>query len=395
MNGIVAGLAPPWRLQLGRPGYSVRLRLTLFYTALFLVSGIALLALTYVLVAHRYHGGLFARTIHNELTSGHGEPGTPQTVRSVGLGGLIIESSIALAIMAVVCLWLGWLVAGRVLRPVRTITDTVRTMSASDLNRRLALEGPNDELRRLGETFDALLERLETAFESQRRFIAHASHELRTPLTVQRALVQVTLDDPDSDTAALREMGDAVLAAGRRQERLIDALLTLSRSQAGLDHTERVDLAALTRVALDELDQDEITIEAELEPATTDGDPELLARLITNLLRNAICHNHGGGHVCVATATAPGEATLTVNNTGPLIAADQLPRLFEPFQRLANRPTETDKGLGLGLPIIAAIAAAHGAPLAARPGPDGGLQVEVSFRDRDVGFFVGSGEAPG
>jgi signal transduction histidine kinase len=382
VNGAADGPAPARRRWAGPPGWSIRLRLTLFYTALFLGSGIALLALTYALVAHRYHGGLFTTTRHNALARVPGKPEALQTVSNVGLGGLVVESSIALAVMAGVCLWLGWVVAGRVLRPVRTIADAVRAMSAADLGRRLALEGPNDELRRLGETFDELLDRLEAAFESQRRFIAHASHELRTPLTVQRALVQVALADPDTGNAALRELGGAVLAAGDRQERLIDALLTLSRGHAGLERKERVDLAALARDALDELDQDEIAIEADLEPARTSGDPELLERLVANLVSNAVRHNHAGGRVRVTTAEAGGAATLTVTNTGAVVEPGQLRRLFEPFQRLGAHPAGPDSGLGLGLPIVDAIAAAHGAALAARPNAEGGLHVEVSFRER-------------
>jgi signal transduction histidine kinase len=380
VNSLVAGMARLRRLRVGAPGSSVRVRLTLFYAALFLICGAALLALTYALVAHRYHGGLFTTTRHNALARVPGRPITLKAVSSVGLVGLIVESSIALAIMSVVCLWLGWLVAGRVLRPLRTITDAVQAMSASDLHLRLALGGPDDELRQLGTTFNELLERLEAAFESQRRFIAHASHELRTPLTLQRALVQVALTNPDADNASLREMGEEVLAAGDRQERLIDALLTLARSQAGPDRHEPVELSALTQDVLDELDHDQIAVEARLEPATANGDPDLLERLISNVLSNAIRHNHRGGRVAVATGTAVGSAVLTVTNTGPIITTDQISRLFAPFQRLERPGADSKEGsLGLGLTIIDAIAAAHHAELTVRPSQDGGLHVEIRF----------------
>jgi signal transduction histidine kinase len=374
MTSLV-GPAPRRHLLVGLSGYSVRLRLTVLYAALFLVCGAALLALTYALVAHRYHGGLLTTTTHNALTRAPGKAATVKAVSSVGLDGLVVESVIALAITSLVCLWLGWVVAGRLLQPLRTITDTVRELSAADLHRRLDLDGPDDELRRLGATFDELLARLEATFESQRRFIAHASHELRTPVTVQRALVQVALADPRSDNASLREMGEEVLAAGERQERLIEALLTLSRSQAGLDHHERIELAALTRDVIDELDHDEITIDATLEEANISGDSELIERFVGNLMSNAVRHNHPGGRVDVTTAKDEGAAILTVSNTGTFIPSHQLARLVQPFQRF-----DSETGIGLGLSIIDAVATAHGAALTIDANTEGGLHVEVRFR---------------
>jgi signal transduction histidine kinase len=363
------------------PPRSIQLRLTALYGCLFLVSGAALLALTYTLVAHRYHGGLFAATTRNVLTRAPGEPGTAKTIFSVSLGALVVQSVIALAIMAGVCLWLGWVVAGRVLRPLRMITDAARNISVSDLHRRLALDGPDDELRRLGATFDGLLERLEASFQAQRRFVANASHELRTPLTLQRTLVQVALANPDADTATLREMGEDVLDTSERQERLIDALLTLSRSHSGLDRREPLDLAAATADTLNTLDEHNLTIESALEPAEVSGDPDLLERLLANLLSNAVRHNLPHGRVEVATRTEPGHAVLTVANTGPTIPREELARLFQPFQRLENHRTNSHQGLGLGLTIIDAIATAHNATLtvAPRTPPEGGLRIEISF----------------
>jgi signal transduction histidine kinase len=380
VTSLAVAAAKKSRLRARLPGYSIRLRLTVFYAALFLVCGAALLALTYLLVAHHYHGGLFTTTRHNALTRTPGRPETVTAVSSVGLAGLIVESLIALAIMAVVCLWLGWLVAGRVLRPLRTITDTVRQVSASDLHRRLALEGPDDELRRLGATFDHLLARLEAAFESQRRFIAHASHELRTPLTVQRSLVQVALADPNNDNASLRAMGEDVLDAGKRQERLIEALLTLSRSQAGLDRREPIALASITQDVVDGLDHDDVTMGTTLKEATINGDPELIHRLLVNLIGNAVRHNHPGGRVDVATGDDGGAGTLTIRNTGPRVPADQLPRLLQPFHTLGASQSDPKGGLGLGLSIVDAITKAHGAALTVDANPDGGLCVQIRFQ---------------
>ena len=245
--------------------------------------------------------------------------------------------------MALLSLWLGWLIAGRVLRPLRTITDAVRDISARDLHRRLALDGPGDELRHLGDTFDELLERLEASFEAQRRFVANASHELRTPLTLQRTLLQVALADPDADTDTLREMGEDLLDASKRQERLIDALLTLSRSQGGLDRREPIDLTAIAADILHTLDLHDLTIETRLEPAQIRGDADLVERLVANVLGNAVRHNLPHGRIEIATRTEPGCALLRVTNTGAAIPPDDLNRLFQPFQRLDKQRTNSDK----------------------------------------------------
>ena len=242
---------------------------------------------------------------------------------TAALNQLLINSGIALAIMAVLSIWLGWLVAGRALRPLRTITNAARDISASSLHRRLALDGPDDELTQLGNTFDELLERLEASFEAQRQFAANASHELRTPLTLERTLVEVALADPGASLDSLRQMGERVLAAGEQQERLIEALLTLSRSQRGIDHHERIDLAATTAQVLPTLATNELTVTTSLQPAWASGDPQLVERLIANLLTNAVSHNTVPGHIEVRTETRAGRALLMIENTGPPIPADR------------------------------------------------------------------------
>lgn len=396
---------PSGRLRL--PHGTIRLRLTLLYGALFLVSGAALLTVTYLLVEHEYtQNGAKLFVVSSGRASGGVSVSIQQRVATLPGGGvyrapslpsptqiradaqsrsaaalnqLLINSGIAFGLMALLSVWLGWLVAGRALRPLRTITNTAREISATNLHRRLALEGPDDEITQLASTFDDLLARLEASFEAQRQFVANASHELRTPLTLERALVEVALADPAASVASLREMGEQVIANGEHQERLIEALLTLSRSQRGLDHREPVDLAALTAEKLDAEDEPGPRIVSELEPAWTSGDPRLLEHLVANLLTNAVRHNVPHGRVEVRTGTRAGRALLTIENTGETVPADQLDRLFQPFQRLDGGRTGSSDGLGLGLSIVEAIAAAHHAAIGVAPRNGGGLRIEVRF----------------
>jgi signal transduction histidine kinase len=296
---------------------------------------------------------------------------------------LLVDSGIALAIVAVLAVLAGWLIAGRMLRPIRTITRTAQRISSTSLHERLALDGPQDELKELGDTLDDLFGRLDAAFEAQRQFVANASHELRAPLTRQRALIQVALADPDASPASLRAVHERVLASEQQLEQMIDALLALTRGQAGLEHRERVDLADVASKALlareaDAADRD-LDVRATLDPAPTAGDPRLLERLIGNLLDNAIRHNVPGGEVEVATGVRDERAFLAVANTGPAVPAGEVPRLLQPFQRLDGARTNHDAGNGLGLAIVEAIAVAHGAGLSVRARPGGGLAVEVAI----------------
>jgi signal transduction histidine kinase len=303
--------------------------------------------------------------------------------RDVALHELFTKSGIALALMAAVSVLLGWLFAGRVLRPLRTITERAREISASNLNERVALAGPDDELTQLADTFDDLLGRLEASFTAQRQFVANAAHELRTPLTRAQTVGEVALADPAATVDSLRASHARVLAAGRQQERLIEALLTLARSERGLDEREPFDLAAVTATMLHarqrEAERRHLYVHATLEPAQTAGDPRLAERLVANLLDNALRYNQPHGRIDVTTTAKAGQAVLSVANSGPPIPPEEVERLFRPFQRLGADRTDQSDGLGLGLAIVHAIASAHHATLSAHAQPGGGLDIEVGF----------------
>jgi signal transduction histidine kinase len=295
---------------------------------------------------------------------------------------LLVNSGIALAIVAVLALLAGWFVAGRMLRPIRTITRTARKISSTSLHERLALDGPQDELKELGDTLDDLFGRLDAAFAAQRQFVANASHELRAPLTRQRALIQVALADPDANLASLRAAHERVLASEQHLEQMIEGLLALTRGQAGLERRERLDVAAIASKALLAREADAgrlgLDIRTTLDPAPTVGDSRLLERLITNLLDNAIRHNVPDGHVEITTGSGDQCAFVAVANSGPTIPPEEVPRLLQPFQRLHGARTNHADGNGLGLAIVDAIVAAHRAALSVQAHPDGGLTVEVT-----------------
>ena len=381
-------------LRGGRPRRTVRLRLTLWYGGLFLVSGAVLLAVTYGLVVQAFVGNAAA----NALCPGPAVPSagchviSAQQARALALSEhsavlheLLSRSALALALTAVLSIALGWFVAGRALRPLRTITAAARDISAASLGERLALGGPHDELRELGDTFDGLLARLEASFRAQRQFIANASHELRTPLARQRVISQVALADPGATIETLAAAHERVLASGAQLEQLIEALLTLARGQAGLDEPEPFDLAAVTRQVLaarqSETEHRNLTLHMALGPAPAAGSPRLAERLAANIVDNALRHNVPGGQVDVTTATRDSRAVLSVANTGPAVSPAAVGRLFQPFQRLGT--DRTSRGEGLGLSIVQAIADAHDASITARPQPEGGLLVEVIFPDPD------------
>jgi signal transduction histidine kinase len=216
-------------------------------------------------------------------------------------------------------------------------------------------------------------------FQHPKLFAAYAAHELRAPVTLQRTLVEVTLADPNADVVTLREMGERILASCIRQQHLIEGLLDLARSRRNLTRQEPVDLAAIMTSALRANDLRELGSSVTLERVTTIGDPHLLELLATNLVSNAIRHNLVGGRIEFATRAQSGRAVLRVANTGPLIPASELQRLFQPFQRLAPRPPSTADGVGLGLTIVQAIAGAHDAVVTAHARPRGGLTVLVAF----------------
>lgn len=387
-------------MSLPLPRNTIRLRLTLIYAAFFLLSGAVLVAIIYTLVDGSA-GPLVSVTHLNPVPSGSGAvagPGAgtvqsrpPQPLHS-GLAEsahaqemheLLVNSMIALPVMAVVSALLGWIVAGRVLRPLRVITGSVREISAHRLNERLLVAGPRDELAELSETFNGLLDRLEAAFEAERLFVANASHELRTPLTRERTVMEVALRDKNATVDSLRAAGERVLASGEQLEKLIEALLTLARSQRQLEVDEPFDLAEAAGRSIANTEGAArvagVRVHGELAPAPGRGDPRLAERLVANLVDNAIRHNIPDGQVRVRTWQAGGVSHVRVENTGQTVPAAELHRLMHPFQRLAPG-RGSGAGSGLGLSIVRAIAAVHGAQCVLTSRHGGGLIVEVRFR---------------
>jgi signal transduction histidine kinase len=352
---------------------SLRMRLALLYAGVFFATGLLLLVIPFLRVKETAHVG-----------SGAAPPPSVST-------GTLVSQPAALVVLALVSLGLGWLIVGRLLRPLRLITATAREISATNLSRRLNLGGHRrqDEFTELGETLDGLLRRLEASFVSQRHFVANASHELRTPLTAERALLQVALADPDADTATLRTACEQVLALGERTGRLIDALLTLANGEQGVERRESFDLADLAGKVLegrrDEAAGRGLRVDAELLPAPAEGDPRLAESLVANLVDNALRHNVTDGWLSVTTRCADGQAIVSVRNTGPRIPPADLDSLFEPFRRLRGDRVnhqhlpDRDGAHGLGLAIVKAIARAHDAAVTAHPRYEGGLDIEVAF----------------
>ncbi|GAA4103462.1 sensor histidine kinase [Nonomuraea soli] len=344
------------------PRRSLRARLALAYAAGIYAAGVLVVVLVDVPL------------VSIDATAPDGSP-APGSEAGIALPQLLLGSAVALLVLIPVALALGWYVAGRFLRPLRAITATAQVISAGDLHRRLDLGEPADELTELGRTLDDLFARLQASFDAQRHFVANASHELRTPLAGMRTLLEVTLADPDADAATLRAACEEALSLGEHQERLVQSLLTLATSERGVARWESVDLALVAGEVLASGRAAGRDLTADLEPALTAGDPRLVESLIANLVDNAVRHNHDGGHVRVLTRTSGTRAVLTVVNSGPLIAGDQIQRLFQPFQKLAPGP----HGSGLGLAIVHAVAQAHHAGLSACPRPEGGLSITVTF----------------
>jgi signal transduction histidine kinase len=378
------------------------LRLTALYGVLFFVSGAILLAVTYWLVERAINPANLNLSGLSRLPMPPGLNPSPagaepratgrlnplevalaKEIAATDLKQVLIQSPVALAIVTVAALVLGWVVAGRILRPLATITAAARRISASNLHERLSLHGSGDELKALGDTLDDLFARLEASFDAQRHFVANASHELRTPITRERTMLQVALDDPGTTTETWRSITREVLASNAEQESLIEALLTLASSQGGLDQREPVDLAAVTDEVLRARHRAtgrlDLHIQAMTQPAALHGDPLLAERLVANLIDNALRHNVTDGRVEIATGTKDGCAVLSVASTGPIIPPAEVDRLFQPFQRLNGRRTRHGHGHGLGLSIVRAIATAHGATIIAQAPPGGGLAIDVTF----------------
>ena len=376
------------------PPRTTRLRLTILYGVVSVLSAAVLLAITIMLA-----DGLTPRTtpVPGQAATTSGQQALAQALARIAqlqaqlrqvdpLHQLLVAAAAALAIMAGTSIALGWVVAGRALRPLRAITTATQQISEEDLHRRLAMPGPRDELTNLADTIDGLLARLQAAFEGQQNFVANASHELRTPLAASRTMLEVALADPAASAAALRSACQDVLIEERHQERLIDALLTLARSQRGLDRRKPLDLGEITTDILRTREPDaasrDVTVSASIASAPVLGDDGLLRQLAANLIDNALRHNVPHGTLSIHVTSDRDHSTLKVANTGPVIAQDEIGRLLQPFQRLSSRRPADDDGLGLGLPIVAAITRAHHATLLVSPGDCGGLNIEASFPAR-------------
>jgi len=387
-----------------RPQPTLRVRLTLLYASLFTLCGAIVVAVSYTLVARLGTRGQpsssvgvqagFAARCRSEQLSAHPDPRIlakcvsyfrqlgAQGQRDLTLSHLLQYSLITVAVVIALAALLGWIAAGRALRPVHLITAAARAASEHNLSGRVAPTGPRDELRELAETFDEMLGRLQAAFEGQQRFIANASHELRTPLAVMRATIDVVLGNPDSTPGDLRGMAADIRAAVDHAEHLIGALLILARNERGLTVREEVDLSVAAEDVLDTAGLGGRRMHSTLEPAVISGDPVLAERLIANLIDNAVRYNHAAGDIWISTRTLAGSSQLIVANTGSVISLEDAGRIFQPFQRLSDRTSQD--GFGLGLAIVASIAAIHGGTATARPRNDGGLSVTVTIPSAGV-----------
>jgi two-component system, OmpR family, sensor histidine kinase VanS len=377
------------RRLLHLPSRTVRLRLSLLYGGLFLVSGLGLVAITYLLFRNNTGVDLIVPT-----ATRHGLTSPGALVRNVrqmyagavereshGLHQGLIQSGIALAIMTVVSIALGWLVAGRVLRPLRAMTRSTRQISERNLHARLALSGPHDELKDLADTIDGLLGRLEAHVAEQRRFAANASHELRTPLSLTQTLLDVARKDPNRNNG---ELVDRLREVNTRAIDLTEALLVLSRADQRSFTPEPVDLSLTAEEATETLlplaEKHGVTIQASGDVTPTTGSHALLLQLTTNLLHNAIVHNlPDHGRVWITTSVCPSRVQLAVENTGEQLTPQLVSTLDEPFQRGSERIRSDHAGVGLGLAIVKSITQAHDGTLTLTPRADGGLRATVQL----------------
>jgi signal transduction histidine kinase len=382
---------------------TIRARLTLVYGGLFLLAGLLLLGVTYALISQQLPRG--PEVMSDAPTSGNGNPSSPQPLkqqlaedeqalkqqvaedtRQDALSALLTQGGIALAVVGAAAIALGWLLAARLLQPLQRMTETARRIAdapAADrgLHERIALDGPHDELRRLADTFDTMLERLDHAFDGQRRFIANASHELRTPLALNRALLEVAVHRK-ATSPEVRQLGETLLEINLRHERLLGGLLLLARSEPEVADGSYVDLADIVEHVVAQLPPSAVTVQAAPQEAPTTGDPILLERLVQNLVDNAVRHNlPNGGWARITSDTTPdGQAVVQVSNTGPVIPSYEIPSLFEPFRRLGGeRLSATSQGAGLGLSIVRAVARAHDGNVQAEPRDGGGLVITVTL----------------
>jgi signal transduction histidine kinase len=383
------------RYRLRGPSPTIRLRLTVLYGVVFLITGAVLLTIGYLFVRgnisdhHSLRTELFRQL---GLTPTHPlygfPPNSPEAhfaqevqaqVTADALHRLLVEYLLALGVMTMIAVGTGWWLAGRALRPLREITATARRVSGENLGERIALSGPADELKQLADTFDGMLVRLDSAFASQRHFVANASHELRTPLAIMRTEVDVAMADSNASVEELRAMGEAVRETVDRCERLIESLLVLARSEAAAGREERVDVAGLAADCITDLhgraEAAGVSVHTHLDPAFARGDPALLERMIANLIDNGIRHNERGGQLSVRTETAGGAVRLVVANGGPVIDTDDPQSLLEPFRRLDR----SFDGFGLGLSIVKSVVVAHHGTIEVIAPSDGGLELRITL----------------
>jgi len=400
VRAVVIGptLQKPRFLRVLVPRPTVRWRLTLLYSALFVICGAAMLAITYYLFQK------FAFKAPSRILGPGGRPiaqlaRVPTAInaaRSIGLHHLQVYSGIALGIMAIVSVVLGWLVAGRVLAPLRTITAATERISETNLHERLAMSGPRDELHLLADTIDRLLERLEAAFETQRRFVANASHELRTPLAMMRTTLDVAIAKPGGVPSQTRELDAELRVDLDHCDRLLESFLALARAQNGRVSTrEEVALEPLITDALcsqaGQIATKRLAVETHLSPVEVSGSPTLLARMIENVIENAVRHNQPDGSIALTLAPPRGEqAQLTVDSSGPALDPSVVAQLAQPFKRLGQDRIGTPDGYGLGLSIVAAVAAAHNGSLELQARPEGGLRVQITLPGLAIRQLVGA-----
>lgn len=378
---------------------TIRIRLTLLYGGMFLIAGILLLSIIYLFAASALNvgGSLPFKILSGEVASQVCHfPAAPSAdelnqamnecvneQRQHALDALLSRSLLALLGLAVIAFAFGYAMAGRVLSPLGRITRTARAVAGSDLSRRIELDGPDDELKELADTFDDMLERLQRAFTAQQRFVGNASHELRTPLAINRTLLEVHLSDPAAP-AELQQLGRTLLATNERSEQLVEGLLLLARSDNQIVERKPVDLAEVAARAVDQVRGEAagngVEVREHREPAVVQGNGVLLERIALNLVQNAVRYNvPQEGWVEISTGVEHGQAVLVVANTGPVVPAYEIDNLFEPFRRLRSERTGSDKGVGLGLSIVRSVARAHGGHISAQPREGGGLVMRVTL----------------
>lgn len=374
------------RIVRGWRRLTIRTRLTLTYAGLFLAGGAALVAAITASLYNELRGPLPPNTVPSRLDPDHDRfIGMADELRDTAASHLLRHAMELLVVFVVVSALLGWWVAGRMLHRLTAITSAAREASETTLHERLTLAGPDDELKELADTFDSMLERLDSAFAAQRRFVANASHELRTPLAVTRTAVEVTLAKRSAGEAQWRAMAEDVARSTGRAERLIDGLLTLARSQQRLSELEDDDLADLAAEALDQIGpaarERGLELDCGLKPAPVHGSVALLGRAVANLLENAVKYNVDGGSLKVRTGRSERWSELIVVNDGAEVTAADAELIFEPFYRGAHTrgPNSDDEGTGLGLSIVQAVLDAHGGEATATPRPGGGLRVTLRF----------------